>query len=107
MKNVHMYNFYGECIDTRMPKLASPDYGTYNENGIPVPYWTPENEFIDKDGFDKTRILSNGSYKELIELPKGTMLCRYGYSIGKLTTLKGTDYDKLGLPYLKETVEYY
>ena len=35
------------------------------------------------------------------------MLCRYGYSIGKLTTLKGTDYDKLGLPYLKETVEYH
>ena len=32
---------------------------------------------------------------------------RYGLPTGRFTTLKGTAYEKLGLPYVKETIEYH
>lgn len=40
-------------------------------------------------------------------LPKGMMLCRYGTPNGYFTTEKGTEYETLALPYVKETIEYH
>lgn len=40
-------------------------------------------------------------------MPFGTRLCRYGDEIGYSTTLPNTSYEKLGLPYRKETVAYH
>ncbi len=36
----------------------------------------------------------------------GSILIRYGSEIGHYTAPKGTDYDKLALPYKQETIEY-
>ncbi|MCR5733663.1 MAG: TNT domain-containing protein, partial [Lachnospiraceae bacterium] len=35
------------------------------------------------------------------------MICRYGFTGGLFTTIKGTDYDALGLPFVKETIDYH
>ena len=40
-------------------------------------------------------------------IPKGTVICRYGSPRGRFSTYKGTDYDTLSLPYIRETIEYH
>lgn len=59
-----------------------------------------------KDGFDKRNLLKNDKYKMEVELPYGTILIRYGSEVGKFTARKGTKYESLALPYMKDTVEY-
>ena len=64
----------------------------------------------DKDGFDKEFRPIEGMEVHLIEnyiIPKGSILCRYGFSGVFFTTLKSSAYETLGLPYVKETIEYH
>ena len=63
-------------------------------------------KFADKDGFDIRNIEKNKKYKIEIELPYGTILIRYGNETGRFSAPKGTKYEDLALPYVKNTVEY-
>ncbi len=101
------YNCFGEALNNTEPMLAHVEFGRINEVGDLVPDWALESDFVDNDGFDKTNVEEDGNYKQLIMLPKGTKLCRYGGAVGKTTTLRGTPYEQLGLPYIIETVEYH
>ena len=100
------YNYLGEDITEVKRKLSSPSFGEYNVNGEPLPYWTPENEDVDGDGFDKHYNGTHGYWDE-ITLDKGKLLVRYGNERGYMTTDYGTPYELLGLPYVPETVEYH
>ncbi len=101
------YNYLGEDLGSKKPEYISLKY-TKIVDGKRVPDW-PEDDgvTIDGYGFDRNNTESNGDYKEEIELPKGTKICRYGGPTGYTTTLQNTSYDKLGLPYVKETIEYH
>lgn len=63
--------------------------------------WKTFGVYIDDDGFD-TRY-------DIVEttLPKDTKLARFGPAGGRNTTLKGTSYDEVSLPYDINTVEYH
>lgn len=98
-----VYNCNGEPLFDKDPVFASPDYR--KEDG--TPNWALENEVVDGDGLDKGNVEENGKYKQLVILPKGTRLCRYGADTGKTTTLVGTPYEKCGLPFIKETMQYH
>ncbi len=105
-----LYNCYGEKIDRHDLEYLDPSYGTFNENHIPDVNWGDETDECDKYGFDKKYRPIEGSDDYLIrnyELEVGTILCRYGYPGGNYTTVKGTLYEDLSLPYVKETVEYH
>ena len=72
--------------------------------------WGTETEKCDADGFDKEYRPIDGTSAYIIKdyiIPKGTIVCRYGFPGGFFTTDKGADYDQLGLPYIKETIEYH
>jgi hypothetical protein len=102
----HIYNVFGECIDGLEKELASKDFGK-EVDGVFGPDWTEPSDLVDNAGFDKTHTEPNGYYIQDVELPKGTRLCRYGGANGRSTTLLGTPYEKLGLPFRKETMEYH
>lgn len=61
---------------------------------------------VDCHGFDKRNLEANGEHIIRVILPCGSILIRYGSEIGHYTAPKGTDYDKLALPYKQETIEY-
>lgn len=103
------YNYLGEDITSENIKIKDASYGFVDDNNIPHINWTKENDVVDSDGFDKRKIIESlNSYviKDYL-LPKGTIICRYGFSGGLFTTEKGTSYETLGLPYIKETIEYH
>jgi hypothetical protein len=62
----------------------------------------------DKHGFDLSKVMENGEYvvRDYI-LPKGSRIVRYGDCNGHFTAPYGTPYEKLSLPYLKETRVYH
>ena len=99
-------NYLGEPILGRK-QFLDDSYGHYDENGDEHVNWEPENDLVDSDGFDKTNCEDNGHYTKEITLPYGKLLCRYGNVRGRLTTDIDSDYDMLGLPYVKESVEYH
>lgn len=108
--NKKIFNYLGEDITNKGILLAMPEYGYVDENNIPHINWGEETEKCDKDGFDKEFRPNPNSDVYIIEnylIPKGTMLCRYGFEGGIFTTLKGSTYENLGLPYVKETIEYH
>lgn len=103
------YNCNGKVLNTP-PALKSYDYGYYDSKGMIHIYWSQSNESCDESGFDKSFRPCVESDDYVIEdyiIPRGTMLCRYGSPRGVFTTLKGTDYDLLSLPYVKESIEYH
>lgn len=102
-----IYNVFGKEITGIKRELQKEEYGTLGLDGLYHPNWTPENEFVDGNGFDKTHCEPNGFYKMEITLPKGTMLLRYGNTTGRLTAPIGTPYELLGLPWKIETLEYH
>ena len=105
-----IFNSKGEDISGIRIRLLSNEYGYVDENNIPHIDWGKETDKCDKDGFDKEYRPIEGSEEYIIKdyvLPKGTMICRYGFMGGLFTTIKGADYEKLSLPYVKETVEYH
>ena len=99
-------NCLGDII-TGIKKFQNPAFGYIDSEGVEHVNWQIENERIDADGFDKGNIESEGKYKVDIVLPYGKLICRYGNERGRLTTDIYSDYDELGLPYVKETVEYH
>lgn len=105
-----VYNYLGEDItDTRI-QLLDDKYGYVDEANIPHIDWGKETQKCDKDGFDKEHRPLEGSEDYIIRnyiIPKGTIICRYGFLGGLFTTIKGSEYDDLALPYVKETIEYH
>lgn len=105
-----VFNCFGDDITGKVRELSDPSFqkeGQTTLSGEPIPDWTEPNELVDGQGFDKTNIESNGSYKITVELPKGTRLCRYGAPNGMLTAPLGTPYEMVGLPWKKETIQYH
>lgn len=104
------YNYLGQELSNIRLALLNSEYGYVDEENIPHINWGSEDDICDKNGFDKTYRWSNNSDTYIIEdyiIPKGTILCRYGFPGGRFTTLKGSAYETLGLPYIKETIEYH
>ena len=105
-----IYNYFGsEITDTRI-ELLSPDYGWVDENNIPHIEWGKETDTRDGDGFDKNYRPIQGREVFIIEdfiLPRGTMICRYGFPTGMFIIPKGTEYRDLALPYVEKTIEYH
>lgn len=104
------FNYLGKSLDGIKIVLLDPSFGTVDDNNVPHINWGDETEKCDKNGFDKEHrpIPESELYviKDFI-LPKGMIVCRYGYSGGSFTTIKGSCYEALGLPYVKETIEYH
>lgn len=99
-------NCYGKII-TGIKQFEDSSFGYYDINGNEHVNWAEEDEQVDADGFFKHHLEPNGFYKMDIVLPYGTLLCRYGSRRGRLTSNIHTPYESLGLPYVKETVEYH
>ena len=102
----HKRNYLGQLISGKK-EFTDPAFGYYDKDGNEHVNWKPEDEDVDSDGFDKHNIEPNGSYYQRVTLPYGKLLSRYGNKRGRLTTDVDSDYDDLGLPYVKETVEYH
>ena len=103
-------NYMGEPLGDRPVELQKSEYGTgeYREQYFPEVKWEEYRKtFSDESGFDKNFKNSNGEYYTIIVLPQNTELVRYGSNSGSYTTLKGTPYEMLGLPYKKETIDYH
>lgn len=102
-------NHLGADISNVRLKLENEAFGFIDEKNIPHINWGDENEDRDGNGFDKHYRPCEGSEDYTFEyvLPKGSVICRYGYPGGYFTTDKGEPYEKLGLPYEKETIEYH
>ena len=105
MKKV--YNCFGQELINCEPEFESLSFCKTNENGELVPAWDEPNEIVDEKGFDKTNVDDSVEYKQVIVLPKGVKLCRYGVETGKTTSPVGTPYELMALPYKKETLEYH
>lgn len=104
-----IYNCYGDNITDRVIVLSNELFGYVDENNIPHINWGSENDICDAEGYDKRFRPNDGSSVYVIEdfvLPQGTLLCRYGTPNGRFSTLAGTPYEYLGLPYKKETIQY-
>ena len=99
-------NCYGDII-TGIKQFQDPSFGHYEPDGKEVVHWKKPDDLVDEDGFDKTYNDGFGNYKKVITLPYGKVICRYGNWMGRLTTDIDSDYEQLGLPYIKETVEYH
>ncbi len=101
------YNYLGQLLTNKYPSFSDPSYGYVSSDGKVIVNWEKENEFVDSNGFDKNHQEDNGSYIQEVILPIGTQICRFGNESGKMTAPKGTPYELVALPYVKETVEYH
>jgi hypothetical protein len=104
------YNFWGEDITEHRLEIINNEFGYVDENNIPHINWRIEDDLCDGDGFDKTYRPIDNSDDYLVRdyiIPKGTIIGRYGTPFGRFTTIKGTDYGRLGLPYKMNTIEYH
>ncbi len=104
------FNYLGEDITERRIEFVSPQYGYVDDNNRRFINWGEPNDIRDSDGFDKRYRPYDNSDEYVINdfiIPKGTKLCRYGAPSGVFTAYEGTTYESLGLPYVKETIEYH
>lgn len=101
-------NYKGEEIGDKKRVLSDSAYGTgkFDKNGDPEVDWGKYIVVDNDQGFDKRHKEANGEYLIEIELKKGVEILRYGTEGGNFTAPKGTPYEKLALPYLKESLEY-
>ena len=104
-----LYNYLGEEISPTDIVVQDEKFGSVDNLGIVHINWAEESDIADANGFSKLERFeeSNSFVIYNYVIPKGTMLCRYCLPTGRFTTLKGTAYEKLGLPYVKETIEYH
>ncbi len=108
------YNYRGEEVTGKRVLLVDKSFGDLDESGeiiyhryhYPKVKWPAEDAHRDSYGFDKHADYG-GNHVCRVILPMGTVLCRYGREEGSFTTNKGTPYELLGLPYIKETIEYH
>lgn len=98
-------NCFGEPI-TEVLQYANPAFGQYVD-GIARTNWE-KSDIVDDNGFDKRyKDPESDMYLAEVSLPKGIILCRYGFEQGYFSTLKGTEYELLGLPWKKESAPYF
>ncbi len=104
-----MVNYLGKDLTNVMIRLINSDYGEVDKENVPHIKWGEETDKCDSDGFDKKYRPIDGSDEYVVDylLPKGTIICRYGTNNGRFTTIKGTSYELLSLPYIKDTIEYH
>lgn len=99
-----IFSDLGEYLkEAEIDQIKSDEY--VGSDGFPK--WE---EFIkngDIKGFNINNIEDNGWYIERIILPVGTIIARYGKASGSTSTLAGTSYDFLSLPYCVESKEYH
>lgn len=110
MEKEKIYNYLGQDLSNTKIQLSDSEYGYVDKENIPHINWGIEDNKCDKNGFDKEYRPIEGIDTYIIEnyiIPKGTILCRYGFEGGIFTTLKGSAYETLGLPYIKESIEYH
>lgn len=103
------FNSYGQKI-SGIRTLISPKYGTgeKDDRGEEKADWENNlSPFADKHGFDKRHNEKDNNYTAIVQLKLGTIIERYGPESGQYTSPYNSDYNKLGLPYIKETVEYH
>ena len=102
-------NYKGEIIEGQHRELISTKYGTgeIDSEGEPIVNWKLVSIFADEHGFDKRKLIIKSEYKMEIVLPKDTIILRYGSEMGRFTAPDGTEYEKLALPYKKETIEFH
>lgn len=101
-----VYNFFKESLTGKELKYKDPTFGKF-ENGIPVTNWTPENEDVDANGFDKRFSFGFNGHTVEVTLPVGTKLARFGSDFGRVMTKEGTPYEYLGMPFDIRTIEYH
>lgn len=99
-----LVNDKGEILLDPKPVIANSAF-LKMKDGEMVINW--DSCYGDCRGFDKRNVEPNGHYYMEVTLPRGTLLIRYGTEFGRNTAPKGTPYEQLGLPYLKDTVEYH
>ena len=103
------YNCLGDDITEIRIVVEKSEFGYVDNNNIPHINWGTETDVCDANGFDKN-YRPDDSDIYLIEnyiIPNGSIICRYGNPSGMFTTIKGTAYEELSLPYIKETIEYH
>lgn len=107
---IRVFNNEGADITGTDPELLYPTFGFIDKRGKIQVNWGLEDDLCDGNGFDKTFRPVVGSDAYVIHdyvLPQGMIISRYGYPSGKFTTVKGTPYSTLSLPYKEKTVEYH
>lgn len=105
-----VYNCFGEDITGMPVRYKDEAFGYIGEDGTKHTHWEKPNDVRDEFGFDKRYRPIEGSEDYIIKnyiVPKGTVLARYGNERGSYTTLRGSKYETLGLPYDVRSVEYH
>lgn len=100
------YNRRGKHVRLKDLKIKDPKFEKTLENGSVIPDWTEENDHVDGNGFDKGFRGTHG-YVNRIFLRKGYRVARFGTANGRLFAPVGSEYDKLGLPYVFESIQYH
>lgn len=108
MINYVKRNFQGKLLQGHK-ELIKPEYGTgeIDRNGEPIVNWNCLSKWADEDGFDTRKLISENRYIVEELLPRGFIIIRYGSEMGRFTAPDGTDYEKLSLPYKKDTIEFH
>lgn len=108
-KKSKFFNCFGKQLFTHVPKFLRRKWGNYKhlKNGVYVadPFWN----VFRKPNSNKFGFARQGRfiYCKPFTLLKGTLIARFGTPFGSFATDFGTPYHMLGLPYIKETVEYH
>lgn len=105
-------NSKGNPVPER-PLLKKPEWGAYHDEADGTK-WTEgffdqlrDKSLSDEYGFDTRNKEDNGIYKKPYLLKKGDLICRFGTPGGSYTTEFGEKYERCGLPYQEDTVEYH
>lgn len=100
-------NYLGEPVEP-IPLLRKPEYGTgeIDKRGFPKIKWSLLIN-ADDQGFDKSHKEPNGFWRMTVTLPKKMRLIRYGTEMGHYTAPKGTEYEALSMPYIKESLFFH
>lgn len=101
-------NDKGERVDG--VRKVKPGFGssTFDENGEEQVAWDKfKIGYADADGFDMRYKYSDEQYYICAVLEPGTMIIRYGPDTGCFTAPLGSKYENLGLPYIRDSVEFH